>query len=66
MLKDVNELIELEPKSALAYNTRGCIYLEQNHFELALSDFKKCIEIDPNDDVIDEILELHIKKSQST
>lgn len=40
--------ISLNPQFACAYNNRAHLYIEQNNYELAITDFKKCIEIEPN------------------
>lgn len=46
-LKDVNEALELRPKSAYAYVLRGAVYAHQGRHEKAVADFIECNKIDP-------------------
>ncbi len=44
-LTNLNKAIELDPSSALAYNTRGYAYLRTRQFDLAIRDFSKAIDL---------------------
>jgi len=44
----INEAIKIAPRSVF-YNNRGIIYKEQKKWELALADYNKAIQINPND-----------------
>jgi tetratricopeptide (TPR) repeat protein len=41
--------IELDKKYSLAYTNRGITYLNQEKLEQAIEDFKKSLELNPND-----------------
>ncbi|MEP6988697.1 MAG: tetratricopeptide repeat protein, partial [Chloroflexota bacterium] len=45
-VSDATKAIEISPKYADAYNTRGVGYLNLKNYDLALADFNKAIEID--------------------
>ncbi len=54
-LADLNRAIELDPKMAEAYLRRGALYAynlprERGGQERALTDFKRCCELKPNDE----------------
>jgi tetratricopeptide (TPR) repeat protein len=44
----LDELVRLHPRSAVAYLERGNSYLADSEIEKALSDFNKAIELDPH------------------
>ncbi|BAZ02770.1 tetratricopeptide repeat protein [Tolypothrix tenuis PCC 7101] len=44
----INEAIKLSPR-AVFYTNRGVLYYEQNQWELALTDYTKAIQINPQD-----------------
>ena len=44
----ITEAIKLNPRGAF-YNNRGIIYSEQKKWDLALADYNKAIQINPND-----------------
>jgi tetratricopeptide (TPR) repeat protein len=44
-LTTLSRAIELDPHSALAYNTRGYAYLRSRQFDLAIRDFSKAIDL---------------------
>lgn len=44
-LSTINHAIELDRTSALAYNTRGYVYLRLRQFDLAIRDFSKAIDL---------------------
>lgn len=46
-LAGFNELIKLEPNSALAYNGRGIIYATRKDYDRALAEYSKAIELEP-------------------
>lgn len=45
-LADLIKAIELDPKSFVAYNSRGGTYKAMMKYDLAMSDFNKAIELD--------------------
>jgi tetratricopeptide (TPR) repeat protein len=45
-----NQLIELNPSSAVDYNNRGLMYLRNGQRELALADYNKALELNPEMD----------------
>ena len=46
-IKDYNKAIELNPKSAIAYNNRGNAKSDSGEYEDAIKDYDKAIELDP-------------------
>ncbi|RME75617.1 MAG: tetratricopeptide repeat protein, partial [Planctomycetota bacterium] len=46
-LEDLNQVIQINPKSADAYLNRGNVYLAMKQFSLALKDFNRAIQINP-------------------
>jgi tetratricopeptide (TPR) repeat protein len=44
-LATLNRAIQLDPSSALAYNTRGYVFLRTRQFDLAVGDFSKAINL---------------------
>jgi tetratricopeptide (TPR) repeat protein len=60
----VNEAIELFnfmvaefPQSANAYDSRGEAYMKAGNKELAIADYKKSLELNPNNDNAKKMLE---------
>lgn len=49
-LSDFDEAIRLNPKMAVAYRSRGLVWVERKDAEKALADFAQAIKIDPKDD----------------
>lgn len=47
-IKFFNEVININKNSSTAYLMRGCSYGELGKYELAIQDFKKTIELNPN------------------
>jgi len=43
----LNKSLEINPKYAAAYETRGIIYSSREQFDQAIADFNKALEIDP-------------------
>jgi len=58
-LAQTRHVLATDPRNGLAYNVLGSAYLQQKEYDKALDAFKHAIEIDP------ELIELHLKKSQS-
>jgi tetratricopeptide (TPR) repeat protein len=48
VIDDANKLIELTPKDATGYVSRGRAYLELGQYEPAIADFTKAISTDPS------------------
>ena len=46
-ITDSNKTIELEPKSAFAYGSRGIDKVKRGDFKGAITDFSKAIELEP-------------------
>jgi tetratricopeptide (TPR) repeat protein len=46
-LEDSNKLIEMNPKSAFAYNNKGFLYYNRKKYDEAISVFTRAIELDP-------------------
>ena len=46
-ISEYNKALELNPRFAIAYRTRGFAYCGKGEYEKALSDFTKAIEINP-------------------
>jgi TolB-like protein/Tfp pilus assembly protein PilF len=44
-----NKALEINPKTARVYSTRGLIYTNNRNFEEAENNFEKALEINPND-----------------
>ena len=42
------QAIELNPNSAIAYNSRGIAYREKGDFDRAIEDYNKAIELTPD------------------
>ena len=49
-LPDANKVIELDPKNAPAYDTRGHIFEALDRKDEAIADFRKALELDPSDE----------------
>ena len=47
-LPDAEKALELDPKSAVAFDTRGHIREALGQKEEAIADFRKALELDPN------------------
>ena len=47
-IKNYNDALRIDCKSAVLYNNRGVVHLEQNEYDLAISDFSKTLKIDPD------------------
>jgi protein O-mannosyl-transferase len=47
-ISNYSKAIEVDPKSWMAYNNRGLVYLEQGKTGQAVSDFNNAIKINPN------------------
>jgi tetratricopeptide (TPR) repeat protein len=48
-MADYTKAIEIDPRSAKAYFTRGAEYTNQAKYDEAISDFNRAIDLDPND-----------------
>ena len=48
-LELLDEAVKLNPNNALAYFTRGTVYVSQENFDAAIRDLTKSIELEPND-----------------
>ena len=49
-IADFSKAIEIDPKSAIAYNNRGWAYEGKKDYDRAIADYSKAIEIDPKYD----------------
>jgi len=55
-IKNYTEAIRLDPKIALAYSSRGTVYLQLGKKELAIQDFEKALSIDPDDELAKSVM----------
>ena len=44
----MSKTLELNPKYALAYGSRGLAYETKGDYDRAIADYSKAIELDPN------------------
>lgn len=47
MLADIEHVINLSPRMAIAYYNKGCILAEQGYIDGAIQAFGKAIELEP-------------------
>ena len=52
-LADFSKAIELDPKSAMAWNNRGLVYSKLGQVDKASPTYSKAIELDPSRDGLD-------------
>jgi tetratricopeptide (TPR) repeat protein len=49
-IQDYTQTLLLSPTNVLAYNNRGNVYLNKREYDLAIKDYDRVIEIEPNAD----------------
>ena len=50
-IRDMDEIINLDPENALAYTIRGSVYCQKGNYDLAIADLDKAIRLDSEDAV---------------
>jgi tetratricopeptide (TPR) repeat protein len=60
-IEKFNQAIRIDPNCYQAYENIGILYIKQNKIDLAISQFKKALEIRPHDKLKQEIMELENK-----
>jgi tetratricopeptide (TPR) repeat protein len=48
-ISDLNEAIQLDPKSSSAYVSRACVYLDKKEYDKAISDCTQALRLGPKD-----------------
>ena len=46
-MADYTEAIRLDPKLAVAYNSRGNVYYDEGDYDRAIADYNEAIRLDP-------------------
>lgn len=63
--EDIDEVIQLDPKSAIAYGLRGALHMETDRNELALADLDQSIKLGPTPQVYLARANLHAELGRS-